>query len=133
MANARAVRYPNGFHGRRKCLYSLWMVDGHLQKLDYIEARKRIYCGEYARLAPALDEFKQLQRLHDSGQNILLIEVDGPDPKLTFPPYDRLSAKTPGLIMDEETVRMLINDDRKPFGHGFVIAALLLGGEQWMK
>lgn len=132
-ANPRAVRYPNGFRGRHKCLYALWKVGDCVKKLDYIQARKQIYCGEYTRLAPKLDEFKQLKRMHEGGQNILLVEVDGPDPKLEFPPYDRISPEAPGLAMDEETVRMLVNDSRKPFGHGFVIAALLLDGAEWMQ
>ena len=60
MQNSYAVRYPNGFNGRRKCLYSLWPVnddDVLFEQLDYIQARKKIYCGEYARLAPKTNDF----------------------------------------------------------------------------
>lgn len=129
MRNAYAVRYPNGFQGRHKCLYSFW--EG--EKLDYVAARKKIYCGEYARLAPPTKAFKELySALHERGENLLLIEVDGPDPTLTYPPYDQISTANPCMIMNEKNIRLLVNDEKKPFGHGFVLAALLLDGAEWM-
>lgn len=127
--NPRAVRYPNGYHGRKSCICSLWQDE----RLGYIEARKKIYCGEYARLAPQTEAFKQLHALLKQGINLQLVEVDGPDPTLAYPPYDEISADNPGLLMCEKTIRLLVNDARKPFGHGFVIAALLLEGAEWMQ
>lgn len=132
MRNKYAVRYPNGFEGRRKCICSFRFVGDEVIRLGYIEARKQIYCAEYARLAPQTDAFKKMCALLDQGTSIQIIEVDGPDPSLTFPPYDQISKEKPGLLITEETIRMLVNDERKPFGHGYVIAALLLGGEEWM-
>jgi hypothetical protein len=133
MRNQYAVRYPNGFEGRRKCICSIHIVGDQTFRLSYIEARKQIYCAEYVRLAPRTDAFKQLKSLLNQGSSLQIIEVDGPDPSLTFPPYDQISKEKPGLLITEETIRMLVNDERKPFGHGYVIAALLLGGEEWMK
>jgi hypothetical protein len=132
MANERAVRYPNGFHGRRAAVASLWMVDGQLRWLDYIAARKYIYCGEYRRLAPQTPHFAQLRSLLHAGVNLQIVEVDGPDPSLDYGPYARISKDAPGMQMDEATIRFLLNDKTKPFGHGFVIAALLLGGADWL-
>lgn len=133
MTNQYAVRYPNGYDRRQACLFSLWPdAKGDFQALKYIEARKQIYCGEYKRLAPKTPHFKKLQSLLSSGVNLQILEVDGPDPTLRFPPYDRISKESPGLPMCEETIRMLLHDDRKPFGHGYVIAALLLGGADWL-
>lgn len=129
LCNPFAVRYPNGFHGRKKCLFSIW--EG--ERLDYIAARKRIYCGEYARLAPATEAFQTLHDMVQRGQSLQIVEVDGPDPSLKYPPYDQISRENPSMLMTEETCRLLINDERKPFGHGFVIAALLLDGREWMK
>lgn len=136
MKNQYAVRYPNGFHGRRQCVFSLWPSaddPNTYERLDYIQARKRIYCGEYARLAPLTPHFKKLSDMLKRGENIQIVEVDGPDPSLSYPPYDQISSSNPGLLITEETIRLLINDRNKPFGHGFVIAALLLGGQDWMK
>lgn len=140
MNNKYAVRYPNGYNGRHKCVCSIIVPDGESDpvpykpaRLDYIEARKRIYCAEYARLAPHTTQFKELKFLLECGVNLQLLEVDGPDPELTFPPYDRISKDDPGLLIEgEEIIKMLLNDSRKPFGHGYTIAALLLGGANWL-
>src|SRR6185295_5481791 len=59
MTNERAVRYPAGYEGRHGCLCSLWQDE----RLGYVEARKRIYCAEYARAAPPTPAFRELQRL----------------------------------------------------------------------
>ena len=69
----------------------------------------------------------------DNGTNLQLIEVDGPDPSLSFAPYDQISYDNPGLDINEQNIKMLLNDERKPFGHGYVIATLLLGKEEWLK
>ena len=128
-SNKYAVRYPNGYQGRHKCAFSIWNGD----RLDYIEARKRIYCGEYIRLAPKTASFQEIKSYVEAGRSIQIVEVDGPDPTLTYPPYDKISKEEPGMLMDEETIRLLINDPKKPFGHGFVIAALLLDGQDWLR
>ncbi len=138
--NEFAIRYPNGFEGRSLCIYSLWPSgeNGAMEQLDYIQSRKKIYCGEYVRLCNVggTEAALALQKLKDmlnDGTNLQIIEVDGPDPSLTYAPYDRISKNDPGLVIDEPTIRMLINDKRKPFGHGYVIAAMLLDGSEWMK
>lgn len=132
--NSYAVRYPNGFHGRHNCLFSLWLNPDTKtwDRLDYIEARKRIYCGEYSRLAPRTPHFAQLRALLENGTNLLIAEVDGPDPTLNYPPYDSISLESPALQMNETTAKLLVEDPKKPFGHGFVIACLLQDGASWM-
>jgi len=126
MGNERAVRYPNGFAGRTQCVCSIMLDDNGNTRLGYIEARKRIYCAEYARLAPRTDAFKKLHRLlTEQGRDIQLVEVDGPDPK----DFGGVTS----LLMDEALVRRLVNDPKRPFGHGYVIAALLLGGQAWLE
>lgn len=145
MRNPKAVRYPNGYHGRSQVEFSLWPKPGapcpcpdqrydieHYDRLDYIEARKRIYCQLYADLAPATDHYQKLMTLLASGENLLICEVDGPDPTLEFAPYDQISIDKPGLLINEDNIRLLINDPRKPFGHGYAIAALLCNGQEWM-
>ncbi len=121
--NPRAVRWPNGVDGAKKCL-GYYLDDGSL--LGYVEARKRVYCALYARLAPRTESFQILKRLHEEGKNLLIIEVDGPDPTLTHPPYDQISEEEPAMLMTEDNIKLLIEDTKKPFGHGFTIAALLL-------
>jgi hypothetical protein len=131
MNHNRAVRYPNGYKGRTKCICSI-SEDGK-QRLNYIQARKAIYCDFYVKHGLKHPSFLALKERLEKGENLLIVEVDGPDYNLTYEPYNRISKESPGLEMDEATVKMLLHDTRKPFGHGYVIAALLLGGEKWLK
>ena len=120
MNNTFAVRYPNGFHGRKECVCALW--EG--KRLDYIEARKQIYLGEYLRLAPKVPVFQQLCRMvNEEGTNVQLIEVDGPDPTLNYWPYEKGKSS---MLMDEKKLEFLLNDKNRPFGHGFVLALMIL-------
>src|SRR4051812_35297324 len=62
------IRYPNGFHHRHTCRFSLWLDDkGNKVKLGYIDARKQIYCKVYGSLARQQDEFRQLQKMLKEG------------------------------------------------------------------
>ena len=142
MNNKYAVRYPNGFHGAKECCYAVWSTNfdpakksASFEKLDYISARKKIYCGEYARLLPKHPSFIKLKSMLEKGKNLLLIEVDGPpinQQKRGFP-YDEVTSESPGLFLDEITVKFLLNDPTFPFGHGYTIGTILIGGEKWLK
>lgn len=145
--NAKAVRYPNGFHGRNECAYALWPADKctigeetdivdpdgvKYKKLTYIEARKVIYCGEYARLVHLTDCFKKIQQMISEGQTIQIIEVDGPN--IDWYKKSPISGgiKDKSLAMKKSVIDYLLNDPTHPFGHGYTIAALLLGGASWI-
>lgn len=103
-SNRRAVRYPMG--KGRKPLYSLW--DG--EKLNYIEARKRIYVPLYARLVTCTETYQRLDQMYINGEAFCLWDYDGYD-------YLRL-----GYTLEQ----VLNNPDRK-MGHAFVLAMLLTG------
>ena len=131
MNNFYPVRWPNGFHGAKKCLCAIvtekWLQDpentdpcepGPFVRLDYIEARKKIYCAEYARLTQDHPEFLKLKGMLRSGKSLLITEVDGPEP---------------GVILSETLVRFHLEDKSRPFGDGMVIGSLLVGGEKWMQ
>ena len=108
--NPYPVRYPNGFYGRHKCLYALWMENGQWITLPYVPARKKIYCKVYAELVQATEAYKMLKALYDSGQNLQICEMD----------------VRPGLIT-EEVLRRELNNPNDPFGHGYVLATCLMG------
>ena len=142
-----AVRYPNGFDGKAKCVCSIvtkeWLANpattdpskkNEYTCLSYIEARKQIYCAEYARLAPSTVSFKKLKYAVDNGKNLLLLEVDGPPPwmGLTYP-YNQIDPENPALILNERVIKALLSDPSRPFGHGYTLGALLLNGEEWLK
>ena len=98
----RADRYPMGRGA--KPLYSYW--DG--QKLDYIDARKKIYIPLYARAVVKTKEYNELKRRYDKGEDLILWDFDG----YKFP--DK-----------EKTYLDVINDEKKKMGHAFVLGMLL--------
>jgi len=141
MANQYAIRYPNGRKHVRECVYSLIedpsgdiKHDGETYtKLTYIESRKRLYCALYIELAPENPSFKLMQKMLDEGQKIQIIEIDGPNPKWEGSAYETVTEGSPGMDITEENIKFLLNDPKHPFGHGYVIATLLLGHEEWLK
>lgn len=86
-------------------------------ELGYIDARKRIYVPLYARLVVETDAFKALQNLVAAGKKLLIIDLDGPP----------LSRHPDGICVTEASIVGALNDPSYPFGHGFVVAALLAG------
>lgn len=109
--NPYAVRYPNGFHGRNKCIGALWF-DGEWKILDYVTARKKIYCPTYVALARLTPAYQKLKAMVDAGHSLQICEMD----------------VRPGVVT-EEVLRHELNNTVKPFGHGYVLAAMLLGCE----
>jgi hypothetical protein len=108
--NPDPVRYPNGFHGRHKCICALWYDNGKWESLSYIPARKKIYCKIYSVLVQSTEAFQQLKALYDSGQSLQICEID----------------VRPGLL-SEDVLRRELNNDKQPFGHGYVLSVCIMG------
>lgn len=89
---------------RNVALYSLWGVN----KFRYVKARARIYCPIYASLVKKTTMYKRMERELSEGKNILLLDYDG---------YDK----------GEKTIYECFDDASRPFGHAFVLKALLQG------
>jgi len=92
--------------------------------LDYVSARKRIYCGLYAELVKTHPRFIQLKRELDKNHKLLISEVDGPKYEDVYP-YNLVENHSIPFTYD--ICKHLINDITHPFGHGYTIAALLMG------
>lgn len=106
-----AERYPLG--KGKVPLYLNW--DGH--KLDYLTARRLVYCPLYACAVWNTDAFKKLQYMYHNGEGILwLKDFDGYDHK--------------GLGLSYEAV---LNSPRRKMGHAFVLAMLLENKRLWEK
>ena len=91
------------------------------KKYGYIDARKMVYAPVYADLVRDTDTFKELKKMVDAGQQIQILDLDGPR-----------DGDLPGLKSHLVTVDLLkekINDPKAPFGHGYVVAGLLAGIE----
>lgn len=103
--NPRAVRYPMGKGATP--LYSLWAED----RLDYIEARKRIYIPLYSQAVRfyAKEQFRHL-KYFAMGRDIVIRDYDA---------YDHQKI---GYSWDD-----VINDPARKMGHGFVLAMMIEG------
>ena len=121
--NNFAVRYPNGFRGRRHCLS---LLDDNGKFLDYVAGRQ-VYIESYTkgdvRQHPLYRELEDKLR---AGENLLILEVDGPRYHRTEP-YNTLPEGS--LAITEEIVKLARNHPKRPFGHGWVLGAMLAGLE----
>lgn len=155
MEHDKPIRYPNGFKGKADCICVLWPASGALDdatnphapmlQLGYVDSRKKVYVGLYAMMAKKNAEFAQLRKMLEEGQNLQILDVDGPDIDratkngVVKAPYDQIPSGVHGetsgvgsIEINEANIRALIEDTDQPFGHGYVLAALLLGGDSWM-
>jgi hypothetical protein len=124
------IRYPAGYKNRRNCLYSIKDKDSMI-KLSYIEARKEIYLPIYTDLVRKQKQFEELKERLSKGENLLIIEVDGPHQesleyyKKKYGVKDDFIEKDT-ILATEENLKIMLNDDKHSFGHGYCLAAALL-------
>lgn len=128
-----AVRWPNGSDGAKECKFALVVTDPTpdpitkttplYQTLGYIEARKKIYFYEYARLVRETKDFKELQQKIEKGLKIQINEVDGPS-KSSEAPFHLVENSS--LEVTKTTVVEWLNNPSQPFGHGICLAVALL-------
>ena len=97
-----ADRYPMGKGIIPLC--SMW--DG--EKLNYIEARKRIYTPLYAKAVIQTQTFQILQYEYEEEKNLTLWDFDGYD-------YSKM-----GMTLED-----VLNEPKLKMGHAFVLAMLL--------
>lgn len=121
----RAVRRPNG-----KAIpeYAWWMNEesGEYEKLNTVEGRKQIYIPILKKLYRAHPVYKKMLKEFRSGQNMILIEPDGPwavaYPEGREVTLDLLNKLVEKMNYTEEGYPK----QYQPFGHGYVAAMCLL-------
>lgn len=137
------IRYPVGFNqeARSSCIGALnlpanWSTDSNtdiesFNVLDYIESRKQIYLPLYCSLVKSRPKFKKLKRRLEQGENLLIIEVDVAYQN-SLPYYQETYGVGEDFIVNntmevnEESIRIMLNDPRHPFGHGYCLSMALL-------
>jgi hypothetical protein len=92
--------------------------DGKLYQ--YLESRV-FYCSGYSMLAEAHAKYKEIKRIMESGQNILILDLDAP------------SWESHNQELTPEFFEKEYNDTTHPFGHGMVLCSMLLGIKPWQK
>jgi hypothetical protein len=123
--NTRSVRVP--------FIQFLYCTSGPLTtrvlfyELDYIEARKNIYLPEYIKCIKNLVKFRELEKRIEKGENLLIIEVDGPHQesldyyKEKYGVSDDFIEEST-ILATKENLDIMLNDEKRPFGHGYCLA-----------
>lgn len=110
--NPRAQRYPMGKGAVPE--YSWWQTwqDGKVvsEKLDYVQARKKIYIPIYSREVVCTESFKNLQKVYHEEPDLILLD------------YDAYDHKALGM-----TLKDVVNNPKRKCGHSFVLLSLLTG------
>lgn len=133
MKNKYPVRYPVGYNNMQKCLFAVKDNDPD-RKLDYIEARKEIYIPLYCQLVKENNKFLELKERLNNGENLLIIEVDGPHQESLQYYIDNYYAdndfiENDTMIATEENLSIMMHDPKHPFDHGYCLAVALLDME----
>lgn len=128
------IRYPVGPSKMNTCAFSLAQTeDGKLSPypLDYVASRKAIYLPLYVKAVKSHPEFAKLKERLLNGENLLIIEVDGPQSRsLSYYQqtygvrHDFIENDT--ILVTRERLNILINDGKERYGHGYCLAGSLL-------
>jgi len=130
MNNPYPVRAPVGWAHLKTCAYALEKdcpPSEENPKLGYIEARKRIYLPIYLKAVIHEPKFHELLQRWRNGENLLIIDVDGPHQESMG--YYKARYNVPDNFIEwgsveatETNLCILLNDERHPFGHGYCLA-----------
>ncbi|XWV24459.1 hypothetical protein QJ856_gp0015 [Tupanvirus deep ocean] len=129
MNNAYYVRYPVGFGNMHTCLFAIKESEPN-KRLNYIEGRKEIYVPVYCELGKKEPKFAELKNRLINGENLLIIEVDGPHQESLnyykdMYDVDNDFIENNTMLASEENLTIMLNDDKHPFGHGYCLAMAL--------
>jgi hypothetical protein len=135
MDNKYAVRYPVGFYHRHKCIYAIKenkkKYSSKSKKLDYVESRKAIYVPLYMKLVREEKKFDKLKKMLENGENLLIIEVDGPHEESLKYYKDKYSVSSKfiensTIVVNKDNMKIMLNDRKHAFGHGYCLAMAVL-------
>lgn len=105
-----------------KVLYSAWPDHtdntGKEIQMQWIQSRKEVYVPEYNTLVNSRASTKELQAFVNSGKDIMIYDLDGPKEP---------DGKPATLEVTLDVLRQKINATDFPFGHGYIVAAMILG------
>ena len=138
------MRHPYhsfGYEADDMLYWAYWNGEkGEYDRLSYLEARKKVYIPEYAKLVADSDALRWMRSLLQEGKKICLMDFDGFNyyeeeaMKVRYRAYVLKSKKEKRPIVKSEKDFTDIKDMKSavgfahtPVGHAFVIKALLQG------
>ena len=107
--------------------------------IGYIEGRKQLYLPLYCKLVKQQPLFKQLYNRLRKGENLLICEVDVAFQEGLEYYKEKYGTANDFIINDtmeinEENIKIVLNDEKYRFGHGYCLAmALLDKDDEWNK
>lgn len=121
------IRYPVGFSRRHECLFS---VNEKGKKKSYISSRQTIYFPMYEKAVTKQPKFKKLKHMHESGENLLIVEVDGPHQESLSYYIEKYGVSDDFITnntieVTEKNMTIMISDTKHPFGHGYCLGMCL--------
>ena len=128
------VRYPVGYEHRHKCLFAIpedEKGDLMAKKLGIPESREQIYSKTYIELVKERPLFHTLKQRLQDGENLLIIEVDGPHQE-SLEYYKKVYnvnenfIENGTILANQENLSIMLNDPLHSYGHGYCLAAALL-------
>lgn len=126
-----AVRYPVGKKHTSSCLGYLYYENNNVKLLNYVDARKEVYFKVYVDLVKREPKYKELQERLANGENLLIVEVDGP--RAESMEYYKNTYGVPDnwiidntILVNDNNMKILVNDTKHAFGHGYCLAMSLL-------
>jgi hypothetical protein len=130
MNNSEPVRNPVGWKYLKTCQYAL--KEPHGPKLDYIESRKAIYLPNYLQEVMKEPLFLELKQRLLNGENLVIAEIDGPHQESLGYYREKYNVaenfiEQDTIYLTQESVGILLNDPKHPFGHGYCLGMALLG------
>lgn len=123
MNHDKWVRYPNGYPRHKDVYGSVLVENGEYEIIDKYTARLKIYYRNYCEIARCTSLYKELQKAYYNGENILIVEVDGPTYTSEYP----YNLTENGIIHIDHSILDALVQGPQAFGHGYSLAGLLLG------
>ena len=106
-------RYPKS-KGKKVLFAKFDDIKGNL---DYVESRKKMYVPEYYNLVKDREQVGYYRELLKKGKDVVIFDFDGPRKE---------NGDVDCKLVTLEYLRKKIEETHFPFGHGFVVASLLL-------
>jgi hypothetical protein len=100
------------------------------ERLTYVQARKQIYLPIYCELVKQQPQFKRLVDRWRNGENLLILEVDGPHQESLAYYQEKYGVGESFIEHDTilatfQNLKIMLNDVKHSFGHGYCLAAAL--------
>jgi hypothetical protein len=99
----------------KKVAYATWFN----KRFDYISSRKQIYIPFYKKLVENTETIRKYRELVKAGKKVVVYDFDGP----------RDCGSPICLEYSDKMLTEKLNDPETPFGHGYVVAALISGSD----